>query len=1105
MSRDSIRPRNRLLLTLLVSAAWASTAQAQYTCDRWGCGGLLPDPLTPCNATPVTPAPSSLWGALTPVTDANGAPRSIPLCQGYTSFSPANCRDSSYFAEFGGVSYPSRAWFTGVDIENGFALASLTHGLEVWDLRTSPEDPPLLGLVRQNGFGAWTSGEEKWPIRAVDAPAGVDTVAVLGGGAGWGAAILDLSNKSAPLVKYQFTDFTSEEVYAATIGVRQYAFVAATAGNGNTGGEPGLYVYDMTSALALPSYCREDLSALGCGGVFKGRIDPGVTKFVAGLDNYVVVSHGATPGVQIYDVSNVASCGGGSCPTVQRKLSALADKNVEGVALWKQGSTYYLGARMGYVGPGGWTQELRIYDVSCIAGSCGSLPAPLATRTDNGLPSVFLFLTFSRSGTTPFLYLGSDNRCGPAPFVNEWLYDVTNPSNPMEITPTATLQASAIYQGVTQTYDVGYWGWYLRPNPTGFNFVGPRRAKFLNNIFYRAAFSLFDFHRWGSAGPVAPTITSITATPDPALQCGLVTFTANGVSGSPMPSLSWQVFNASNQVVTTASGVNPLAWQTGPNDTPGTYTCRATATNTAGSDTKSTTVSVNSPPTLAFAGAPTAGPPTGTVVQFHVQSQGATEWAWDFGDDTALSWTSDPDTGPNPVHTYPGIGTYNVTAHIRNCGAGPLSSSTIPVQITSNCTGFGITSFLATTGTNLSCTEGLGCFVDGGPITFDEQYACGPTYFDYDWNGDGVFEDWGNTGPLLTRSFFVPGNFQSKMRIRTSDQFAAVTHGFPNGVLVIRVVEGANPTTTLPPTAPAALTATTLSESSIRLGWSDNSTFENLFHVSMSTNGGAFSEVQILRPNTTTVTLVGLTAATPYGFKVRASNDAGSSANSNVASATTLSALPSAPSSLAAATVSASSIHLTWVDNATNETSYRVEARTGASAFAEVANLAANTTATDISALDPETLYDFRVRAGNGQGFSAYTSVASATTLPLPPNAPADLAATAVNSGWVHLAWSDLSINETEFRVERKLGTGAFSEILVLPPDATTADIQGLVPSSPYAFRIRSANSGGFSGYSREAAVTTPADSTIFGSPLEQTVGFGLPGGWSGVFPGPPS
>ena len=90
--------------------------------------------------------------------------------------------------------------------------------------------------------------------------------------------------------------------------------------------------------------------------------------------------------------------------------------------------------------------------------------------------------------------------------------------------------------------------------------------------------------------------------------------------------------------------------------------------------------------------------------------------------------------------------------------------------------------------------------------------------------------------------------------------------------------------------------------------------------------------------------------------------------------------LPSAPSQLTATALSSSQIRLTWRDNASNETGYRVERR-GYAGFVEIASLAAGSTSYTATGLAPATPYDFRVRAVNGQGSSAYSNVAAAVSL----------------------------------------------------------------------------------------------------------------------------
>ncbi len=92
------------------------------------------------------------------------------------------------------------------------------------------------------------------------------------------------------------------------------------------------------------------------------------------------------------------------------------------------------------------------------------------------------------------------------------------------------------------------------------------------------------------------------------------------------------------------------------------------------------------------------------------------------------------------------------------------------------------------------------------------------------------------------------------------------------------------------PTAPAdptGLAATAVSSSQINLSWSDNADNEDSYQVEQSTDSINFSSVAILGANATSYSVTGLTASTTYSYRVNASNTAGTSGNSNVASATT--------------------------------------------------------------------------------------------------------------------------------------------------------------------------------------------------------------------------
>ena len=98
----------------------------------------------------------------------------------------------------------------------------------------------------------------------------------------------------------------------------------------------------------------------------------------------------------------------------------------------------------------------------------------------------------------------------------------------------------------------------------------------------------------------------------------------------------------------------------------------------------------------------------------------------------------------------------------------------------------------------------------------------------------------------------------------------------------------------------------------------------------------------------------------------------------------TPSGVPNAPSNLVANGVSSTQINLSWTDNSSDETVFKIERCTGNNCtnFAEIAQVGANVTTFPNTGLSRNTWYRYRVRASNGNGDSAYSNVASEKTRP---------------------------------------------------------------------------------------------------------------------------
>jgi hypothetical protein len=181
---------------------------------------------------------------------------------------------------------------------------------------------------------------------------------------------------------------------------------------------------------------------------------------------------------------------------------------------------------------------------------------------------------------------------------------------------------------------------------------------------------------------------------------------------------------------------------------------------------------------------------------------------------------------------------------------------------------------------------------------------------------------------------------------------------------------------------------------------------------------------------------------------------------------------PSTPGNVAAAAASTSQINVTWTASTGTAaiTAYLVERCQGAgcSNFAQIATPAGTTfNDTGLSAGSP---YSYRVRAQNSAGsISAYSAVASASTL---PSAPTNLAAAAASTTQINVSWN-APAGATGYMLERCQGAGCTNFAQIATPAGTTFNDTGLTAAA-YSYRARAQDAaGGISAYSNVASAST--------------------------------
>ncbi len=191
---------------------------------------------------------------------------------------------------------------------------------------------------------------------------------------------------------------------------------------------------------------------------------------------------------------------------------------------------------------------------------------------------------------------------------------------------------------------------------------------------------------------------------------------------------------------------------------------------------------------------------------------------------------------------------------------------------------------------------------------------------------------------------------------------------------------------------------------------------------------------------------------------------------------------PDAPSGLTATAIAAARIDLSWTDNATNETGYKIERKAGADGnYSQIgtAGVNANSYSDTDASLTFATTYYYQVRAYDVFSDSAYSNEASATTFAIAPTATTN--AVSNNAGTTATLNGTVNPNGAETTVSFEWGTttsyGNTTTPQIIPtgtaPVDVLANITGLTPNTPYHYRVKAVNSINTT-YGLDASFTTP-------------------------------
>jgi len=307
------------------------------------------------------------------------------------------------------------------------------------------------------------------------------------------------------------------------------------------------------------------------------------------------------------------------------------------------------------------------------------------------------------------------------------------------------------------------------------------------------------------------------------------------------------------------------------------------------------------------------------------------------------------------------------------------------------------------------------------------------------------------------------------VRVRAAVTGATSSSSYPAGV-----------TTMLPPAVPVLNPAGSVSASGFTVSWQTaaNATGYRLDVSSVpgfTSFVGSYNNLNVNAATSQAVT--GLTANTPYYFRVRSYNSGATSASSESGTVTTLPPIPAAPTLTTATVISSSGFTANW-GTVTHATGYWIDVSTNDSFTGLLPSYSNATAGTGssfaVSGLLPGGTYYYRVRASNVSGTSASSAPLSVTLLPASPlaTAPQNLG----TSGFI-ATWNAVN-GAIGYRLD-VASDQAFTSFIQGYNNRDVGNVlsftvTGTESGTTYFYRVRAITSGGTSSSSQIITVFVP-------------------------------
>jgi fibronectin type 3 domain-containing protein len=259
------------------------------------------------------------------------------------------------------------------------------------------------------------------------------------------------------------------------------------------------------------------------------------------------------------------------------------------------------------------------------------------------------------------------------------------------------------------------------------------------------------------------------------------------------------------------------------------------------------------------------------------------------------------------------------------------------------------------------------------------------------------------------------------------------------------------------------------STTGVTLNWFNFSPFASAIEVDDSTDGTTFTALTTtLDGSSSTYDATGLTANSVYYFRLKITDDAGTTTSGIVYTST----LPPAPTDLASTSAAPTEVDLSWTNNASSSTPVFIErSDDGGTDYNIIDEVSGTASSYQDTSVTDGTSYMYQVDAVGLDGFDANPSTATSSIF-APLAAPTQLTLTQNGPNEVDLSWSNPSQSATGYVVQRSTDGTSFSDVgtIAYADDSFFSDT-GLSAGTQYYYRVKATDAD--SDLSAATAVAT--------------------------------